>query len=129
MYCKQVYFTWEKCIECALTLHRKSVETQVFYPLKSQGSCPVQHLPCTQNVIMNSLFNILECQAAFSTRHCSEAIKIYMVTYNRKWDRAGPRPNGNQLQTLLEWAFKHKGFIRRYRGVPAKCSTVPAPNM
>ena len=93
LYCQQVNFTWEKCVRCALRLqsnifgsgrplrirlHRKvrtvcaytarfHVETRVFYQTISLRSCHIQHWSCIQNVVMHSMLNIKEFQAAIST--------------------------------------------------------------
>ena len=65
--CKEIYFTWEKCVQFAFKLHLMRVERRLFYPKISQRSCYVQHCTCTQKVAMHSMFNIKEFQAGFST--------------------------------------------------------------
>merc|ERR1711911_198235 len=42
-YCKLEYFTWEKCVQYALTFHRMRIETRLFYPTISQQSFEVPH--------------------------------------------------------------------------------------
>ena len=65
--CKQVYFTLEKCVQCAFKMQRMGIERRVFYPKISRRSCYAQHCTCTQKLAMHSMFNKKEFQAGFST--------------------------------------------------------------
>ena len=58
LHSKQIYLTWEKCIQCALTLHRIRDELQVFYPNISMRSCHVRKFTTSQNLVLPSMFNI-----------------------------------------------------------------------
>ena len=68
--CKEIYFTWEKCVQFTFKLHWMRVERRLFYPKISKRSYYVQHCTCTQNVAIYSIFNIQEFKAAFSTLYC-----------------------------------------------------------
>ena len=87
----------------------------MFYPIKSQRSCHVQHCTCYQNLAMYSIFIIKEFQAAFWTRYCSviHCISQGEIVYSVRLHCA-------------ERALKHKCFIRLNRSDPAIYSTVHA---
>ena len=65
--CKEIYFTWEKCVQFTFRLHWMRVERRLFYPKISKRSYYVQHCTCTQKVAIHCMFNIKEFQACFST--------------------------------------------------------------
>ena len=112
---KQVYFTLQKCVQCAFKLQRMSVDRRVFYPKISQRSCYVQHCTCTQKVAMHSMFNIKEFHCGFSTLYYTFSKCIL---------------HGNSACSVrfhcTKCASKEWCFIRRYRSDPAMYYTISA---
>ena len=65
LYCKKEYFTWEKCVEFALTLHWIGVETRLFYPTISQRSCHIQHCTYIQYIAIQQYFQYTGISSSF----------------------------------------------------------------
>ena len=69
---KQLHLTLGNCIQCAFILYRMRVETQVdAISLDIAAILPCTSLYLHPKVTMNSMFNMQEIQAAFSTRNYS----------------------------------------------------------
>ena len=107
-YCKLEYFTWEKCVQCAPTLHWMRVETRLFYPTISQQSFEVLHCTYIPYFAIFYMFNIEEFQAALSTLYSTLSKSILH----------GKSANSMHLH-CTECALKQGCFIRRYHSDPA----------
>merc|ERR1711911_277798 len=113
-YCKLEYFTWEKCVQCALTLHSMRVETRLFYPTISLRSCDVQNCTYIPYFAIFYMFHEEEFQAALSTLFStvSQSILHEKSAYSVRLH-------------CTECALKHGCFIRRYHNDHSMYCTVP----
>ena len=122
----------------------------MFYPIKLQRSCHVQHCTCYQNLAMFSIFYIEDLKVALKTRYSTvshynihrelqykrfsnfyfmELLKckpLYFTWRSTIESKTVQVKDLMGLQTMLEKAMNQKSFIRLYRSDPAMYSTVPA---
>ena len=90
---KPLHLTLGNCIQCAFTLYRMRVDTQVFYPTISQRSCHVQHFTWSQNITKYSIRKCSICKSfkllfkreivVYSTVFCmGKLYSVCALTYN-----------------------------------------------
>jgi len=125
LYCKQVYLTWEKCIQCAyrVLLHCTKCALNYGCLIQRYRNDPAMYSTTrNQNLAIHSIFNKQEFQADFLTM-----ILFYQQVYFT-WEKCIHCAYGEFLN-CIEFALNHGCFIQRYRNDPAMYSTLRATKM
>ena len=93
--CKTVFFTWEKYIQCALTLHRMRVETRMQHVYRSDpakySTVPAPKMkPCTLCSIYSSFKLLFQCYIAMwdPVFYMGKVRTVYAyIAQNARWNR------------------------------------------
>ena len=104
------------CIRCVLALHRRCVESRLFYQTIWQRSCHVQH--CVQPKSSHSFYvQYTKVSSCFFT------MILYCKQVNFTREKCIQCAYGVFLHCTK--CLKHSCFIQRYRSNPANNSTLP----